>query len=183
MRNALDLIFPFTLTRHLGDSLLLSPTPISNGLSMSSESSLSTHLDINLVSSMLGSAGFFGETKVSFTRIWSLNCVSRHPLDISNLSNGHVKIRLSGQYWIYIHSVRKLVMFSLLSSCLIHCSNFSKPAAPVIAQMFNFLNLGFEGYKRIAAKDLRNARVLSRALDSTYFKVWDHPPLIVNRGA
>jgi len=62
-------------------------------------------------------------------------------------------------------------MFSLLSSCLIHCSNFSKPAAPVIAQMFNFLNLGFEGYKRIAAKDLRNARVLSRALDNTYFKV------------
>jgi len=33
------------------------------------------------------------------------------------------------------------------------------------------LNLGFEGYKRIAAKDLRNARVLSRALDNTYFKV------------
>jgi len=37
--------------------------------------------------------------------------------------------------------------------------------------MFNFLNLGFEGYKRIASKDLRNARVLSRALENTYFKV------------
>ncbi|KAJ3572243.1 hypothetical protein NP233_g3221 [Leucocoprinus birnbaumii] len=49
--------------------------------------------------------------------------------------------------------------------------NFSKPAAPVIAQMYNFLNLGFEGYKRIASKDLRNARMLSRALDSTFFKV------------
>ncbi|KAL9709965.1 glutamate decarboxylase gad1 [Leucoagaricus gongylophorus] len=58
--------------------------------------------------------------------------------------------------------------------------NFSKPAAPVIAQMFNFLNLGFEGYKRIAVKDLRNARVLSRALDSTYFKVLSniHVPII-----
>jgi len=51
------------------------------------------------------------------------------------------------------------------------CRNFSKPAAPIIAQMFNFLNLGFEGYKKIAYKDLRNARMLSRALDSTYFTV------------
>ncbi|KAF4616663.1 hypothetical protein D9613_008482 [Agrocybe pediades] len=49
--------------------------------------------------------------------------------------------------------------------------NFSKPAAPVIAQMFNFLNLGFDGYKKIAYKDLKNARMLSRALDRTYFKV------------
>jgi glutamate decarboxylase len=52
--------------------------------------------------------------------------------------------------------------------------NFSKPAAPVIAQMFNFLNLGFEGYKKIAFKDLRNSRLLARALDSTYFKVLSH---------
>ncbi|KIM42393.1 hypothetical protein M413DRAFT_133174 [Hebeloma cylindrosporum] len=49
--------------------------------------------------------------------------------------------------------------------------NFSKPAAPIIAQMFNFLNLGFDGYKKIAYKDLRNARLLSRALESTYFTV------------
>lgn len=53
-------------------------------------------------------------------------------------------------------------------------SNFSKPAAPVIAQMYNFLNLGFEGYRRIAIKDLRNARMLSRALESTFFTVWLH---------
>ena len=37
--------------------------------------------------------------------------------------------------------------------------------------MFNFLNLGFEGYQKIAVKDLRNARLLSRALENTYFKV------------
>jgi len=37
--------------------------------------------------------------------------------------------------------------------------------------MFNFLNLGMEGYQRIARKDLRNARLLSRALDNTYFTV------------
>ncbi len=37
--------------------------------------------------------------------------------------------------------------------------------------MFNFLNLGFDGYRSIARKDLRNARVLSRALEGTYFTV------------
>lgn len=37
--------------------------------------------------------------------------------------------------------------------------------------MYNFLNLGWEGYRKIALKDLRNARMLSRALEKTYFKV------------
>lgn len=37
--------------------------------------------------------------------------------------------------------------------------------------MFNFLNLGFDGYQGIARKDLRNARLLSRALESSYFTV------------
>lgn len=43
--------------------------------------------------------------------------------------------------------------------------NFSRPAAPVLAQYFNFLNLGFEGYKAIMQEDLKNARLLSRALE------------------
>ncbi|KIL60323.1 hypothetical protein M378DRAFT_168204 [Amanita muscaria Koide BX008] len=58
--------------------------------------------------------------------------------------------------------------------------NFSKPAAPVMAQMFNFLNLGFDGYRRIAVKDLRNTRLLSRALEaSSYFSVFSevHIPI------
>lgn len=37
--------------------------------------------------------------------------------------------------------------------------------------MFNFLNLGFEGYKDIASRGLRNARVLSLALQNSYFTV------------
>ncbi|KZV98618.1 glutamate decarboxylase [Exidia glandulosa HHB12029] len=50
--------------------------------------------------------------------------------------------------------------------------NFSKPAAPILAQMFNFLNLGYQGYRDVAIKDLRNARLLSRALENTgYYKV------------
>jgi len=38
--------------------------------------------------------------------------------------------------------------------------------------MFNFLNLGFDGYRRIAQADLANARLLSRALEgSGYYTV------------
>jgi len=45
--------------------------------------------------------------------------------------------------------------------------NFSRPAAPMLAQMFNFLNLGWEGYERIARIDMINARMLSRAIEAT----------------
>jgi len=50
--------------------------------------------------------------------------------------------------------------------------NFSRPAHPIIAQYFNFLHLGFRGYREIALTDLKNARTLSRALEKTgYFTV------------
>ncbi|KAJ8483225.1 hypothetical protein ONZ45_g14672 [Pleurotus djamor] len=50
--------------------------------------------------------------------------------------------------------------------------NFSRPAAPIIGQYFNLLHLGFEGYRAVALNDLRNARLLSRALErSGYFHV------------
>ena len=45
--------------------------------------------------------------------------------------------------------------------------NFSRPAHPIIAQYFNFLHLGFEGYKAVALDDLKNARLLSRALEKS----------------
>jgi len=47
--------------------------------------------------------------------------------------------------------------------------NFSRPAHPIIAQYFNFLHLGFQGYRDVALTDLRNARTLSRALEKTGF--------------
>lgn len=50
--------------------------------------------------------------------------------------------------------------------------NFSRPAAPIIAQYFNLIHLGFEGYRAVALDDLKNARLLSRALEgSKYFTV------------
>jgi glutamate decarboxylase len=50
--------------------------------------------------------------------------------------------------------------------------NFSRSAAPIIAQYFNLLYLGFEGYRAVALDDLKNARLLSRALEkSGYYTV------------
>ncbi|KAH8108113.1 glutamate decarboxylase [Cristinia sonorae] len=50
--------------------------------------------------------------------------------------------------------------------------NFSRPAHPIIAQYFNFIHLGFEGYRAVALDDLKNARLLSRALEkSGYYEV------------
>ncbi|TDL27212.1 glutamate decarboxylase [Rickenella mellea] len=47
--------------------------------------------------------------------------------------------------------------------------NFSRPAAPIIAQFFNLVHLGFEGYRRVALDDLKNARLLARALERSGF--------------
>ena len=50
--------------------------------------------------------------------------------------------------------------------------NFSRPAAPIIAQYFMFLHLGFSGYRATALQDLKNARTLSRALENSgYYEV------------
>ncbi|KAI8346916.1 pyridoxal phosphate-dependent transferase [Mortierella sp. GBAus27b] len=48
--------------------------------------------------------------------------------------------------------------------------NFSRPACFMIAQYYNFVRLGREGYTSIIKNDLRNAGVLSAALEKTgYF--------------
>lgn len=50
--------------------------------------------------------------------------------------------------------------------------NFSRPAAPIIAQYFNLIHLGFEGYRNVELDDLKNARLLSRALENSgYYTV------------
>ncbi|KAG6844494.1 hypothetical protein H0H87_006568 [Tephrocybe sp. NHM501043] len=49
--------------------------------------------------------------------------------------------------------------------------NFSRPAAPIIAQYFNLIHLGFEGFRAVALDDLKNARLLSRALEASGYYV------------
>jgi glutamate decarboxylase len=111
------------------------------------------------------------------------------PRVVSINTSGHkFGLVYAGLGWIlwrnetYLHKDLIFELHYLGSVEYSYTLNFSKPAAPVIAQMFNFLNLGFEGYKQIAYKDLRNARMLSRALESTYFTVLSnvHKPIKKN---
>lgn len=45
--------------------------------------------------------------------------------------------------------------------------NFSRPGAHVVAQYYNFIHLGFEGYAAVQRKSLSNARFISTALETT----------------
>ncbi|KAF1348635.1 pyridoxal phosphate-dependent transferase [Delphinella strobiligena] len=45
--------------------------------------------------------------------------------------------------------------------------NFSRPGAQIIAQYYNLIHLGFEGFQSIMENALSNARLLSRALEAT----------------
>jgi glutamate decarboxylase len=56
--------------------------------------------------------------------------------------------------------------------------NFSRPGAHVIAQYYNFIHLGFEGYSSIQKKSLANARFISKALEYTECTL--HPKVKTN---
>ncbi|KAK3076697.1 hypothetical protein LTS18_012305, partial [Coniosporium uncinatum] len=45
--------------------------------------------------------------------------------------------------------------------------NFSRPGAQIIAQYYNLIHLGFNGYRSIIENALSNARLFSRALEAT----------------
>ncbi|KAL8828404.1 MAG: hypothetical protein Q9170_006619 [Blastenia crenularia] len=45
--------------------------------------------------------------------------------------------------------------------------NFSRPGAQIIAQYYNLIHLGFEGFRSIMENCLANARLLSKALEKT----------------
>ena len=53
--------------------------------------------------------------------------------------------------------------------------NFSRPGAQIIAQYYNLIHLGFDGYRAIMENCLSNARLLSKSLEATgwctYFSV------------
>ena len=45
--------------------------------------------------------------------------------------------------------------------------NFSRPGAQIIAQYYNLIHLGFNGYRDIMENALANARLLSKSLEAT----------------
>ncbi|PPQ93757.1 hypothetical protein CVT25_008137 [Psilocybe cyanescens] len=135
-----------------------------------------TGLDINI--HVDGASGAFIAPFAHPHLKWSFNV----PRVVSINTSGHkFGLVYAGLGWVlwrdesFLHRDLVFELHYLGSTEYSFTLNFSKPAAPVIAQMFNFLNLGFDGYKKIAYKDMRNARMLSRALESsTYFKVFSN---------
>lgn len=94
------------------------------------------------------------------------------PRVVSINTSGHkYGMVLAGLGWVVFRNedyVPKELVFELHYLGSVEYSfglNFSRPAAPVLAQYFNFLNLGFQGYRDIMQEDLKNARLLSRALE------------------
>ena len=179
-RNALVLTYPFTSMEHRELSLHLLHILISNGALTFLELFLSTPLVTSLVSFILAWVGCCGKTNVictknsslSFVWVLSYHFISQSDLFFLNLLCLLIDYLGSTEFTFTLLVFFYRFFFSKRDFNIAWFTrNFSKPASPIIAQMFNFLNLGFEGYKKIAYKGLRNARLLSRALEKTYFTV------------
>ncbi|KAK2465095.1 hypothetical protein APHAL10511_002903 [Amanita phalloides] len=162
-----------TYTGHFEDVQLMSD--LLDGLQARTGLDIPIHVD--------GASGGFVAPFAYPSLKWSFDV----PRVVSINTSGHkFGLVYPGLGWIlwkdesYLHKDLIFELHYLGSTEYTFTLNFSKPAAPVMAQMFNFLNLGFDGYADIARKDLRNGRLLSRALEGTgYFTVFSdiHRPI------
>ncbi|KAF8328269.1 glutamate decarboxylase [Cantharellus anzutake] len=101
---------------------------------------------------------------------WGFDVPRVHSINTSGHKFGLTYVGLGWILWKDESLLHKDLIFELHylgSTEQSYTLNFSRPSAPILAQMFNFLNLGFAGYKNIAEADLANARLLSRALEES----------------
>ncbi|KAJ6501272.1 glutamate decarboxylase [Mycena vulgaris] len=130
-----------------------------------------------------GASGAFIAPFAYPTYKWAFDVPRVHSINTSGHKFGLVYAGLGWILWRDESLLHKDLIFELREFALIETpvSNFSKPAAPIIAQVrfppapapasSSYTTSGFDGYRRIAIKDLRNSRMLSRALEATYFTV------------
>ncbi|KIR57851.1 glutamate decarboxylase [Cryptococcus bacillisporus CA1873] len=104
---------------------------------------------------------------------WDFQIPRVHSINASGHKYGMSSVGVGWIIWRSIEYLPKDLIFELHYLGATDYSfnlNFSRPAHPILAQMFTFLNLGFDGYKRVIDKDLTVARLISRALEhSGYF--------------
>jgi len=101
---------------------------------------------------------------------WAFDVPRVHSINTSGHKYGLTYVGLGWIIWkdeAFLHKDLIFELHYLGSTEYSYTLNFSRPSAPILAQMFNFLNLGFDGYRRIAQADLANARLLSRALEGS----------------
>ncbi|KAL9581501.1 MAG: hypothetical protein Q9203_005867 [Teloschistes exilis] len=90
-----------------------------------------------------------------------------------NTSGHKFGLVYAGVGWIiwrdesYLPSYLKFELHYLGGTEESYTLNFSRPGAQIIAQYYNLIHLGFEGYRSIMENCLSNARLLSKALEKT----------------
>ena len=98
--------------------------------------------DISMVLCIQELDGFSGEMNINFPHISNSSCIT----------------------WGVRSDCQEILMIGTEET---YTLNFSRPGAHVIAQYYNFIHLGFEGYSAIQKKSLSNARFISKALEYT----------------
>jgi len=122
-----------------------------------------------------GASGGFVAPFATPKLVWDFKIPRVVSINTSGHKFGLAPVGVGWVVWRSKHFLPKDLIFELhyLGSVEYSFSlNFSRPAAPITAQYFLFLHLGFAGYRSIALQDLKNARTLSRALEkSGYYEV------------
>jgi len=101
---------------------------------------------------------------------WGFDLPRVHSINTSGHKFGLVYAGLGWAIWRSAEYLPKDLIFELHylgGTEQTYTLNFSRPAAQVVAQYYNFLNLGREGYTSIMRNSLHNARLLSKALEAS----------------
>lgn len=122
-----------------------------------------------------GASGAFVAPFVTPKLVWDFKLPRVVSINTSGHKFGLSQVGVGFVIWRHKKFLPKDLIFELhyLGSVEYSFSlNFSRPAAPIIAQYFMLIHLGFEGYRSVGLQDLKNARTLSRALErSGYYQV------------
>lgn len=115
-----------------------------------------------------GASGAMVAPFVGYDRKWAFD----NPRVVSINTSGHkFGLVYAGLGWIlwrnesYLPKGLVFELHYLGGTEQTYTLSFSRPAAHVIGQYFNFLTLGREGYESVMHNALQNARILSKALD------------------
>jgi len=106
--------------------------------------------------------------------IWDFRCPRVHSISTSGHKFGLVYAGVGWVVWRGEEWLPKELVFELHylgGTEQTYTLNFSRPAAQVIAQYYNFLALGKDGYAGIMGNALQNARLLSKALEASAWYV------------
>ncbi|EEP81165.1 glutamate decarboxylase [Uncinocarpus reesii 1704] len=101
---------------------------------------------------------------------WDFNLPRVHSINVSGHKFGLVYVGLGWVIWRDRQYLPKDLIFQLHylgGTEESFALNFSRPGLQVIGQYYNIIRLGFDGYREVMENCLRNARLLSKALERT----------------